>query len=1353
MPTQSGKTLFSQHYLDTRLPLTPEWAEDVSGPFGELRDLYERQHELLPTLTEAQTEDEFIKPALDTLGWQYIVQPRHGRGGNLTRPDYALFADDAMKRDAQRHHKDDNAFYGRALAIAEAKYWDRPLSKKDSEGRDEWRAEGNPSHQIVSYLAGTRVSWGILTNGKTWRLYNRDAGSIASEFYEVDLEAIVTAGDEDAFRRFWLFFRRNAFVPDAKGDIFVSTVLEGSTTYAREISDKLKELVFQEVMPYIANGFIAYRRAQPGITGETPESLRAIYAASLALLYKLLFLLYAEARGLLPMANPAYREESLTTLAKWAADRLDNGRPISDATHATAKYNALLALFRRIDLGDPALDVPRYDGGMFDPGAADNQFLEAHRLSDLALARAVDILVRDAGEAVDYAYISVRNLGTIYEGLLEHHLVMEPDGRAVLANDKGERKASGSYYTPDYIVEYIVQQTLDPILDARTPAFGAAMDRIAALRGKLAHDANPILREGLEDAERDAREAFLGVKVCDPAMGSGHFLVNAVDHLTDGIIRRMQVYHTAHPAVEWDWNPIQRLIERVRADILAEMDRQGITVDAARLDDTAILTRLVMKRCIYGVDLNRLAVELAKLSLWLHSFTIGAPLSFLDHHLRWGNSLIGADVRGVEQELLGEEQRRKSGLEARRLAQGRGELPSDNTVLQFGLYQGPFAGLLDLTAMMVEVAERADSTLADVQQSATDYAEFQRQLTPYKQALDLWVSQYFGNVGARDFMRLYGEEVVPALRGEKRVGPPYDAAIARVRPLYEEKRFFHWDLEFPEAFIDLRRRDWAENPGFDAVIGNPPYQNAWSMTRDALDQRTAISAIYSSEEVLEGHWDMYVAFCVRALQICRLGGMQSFIVPNPALREKYAVALRRRWLQEHSLKSVLNFGEANVFDEVSRQCVVYVVQNGKPIAEYQTDVVIIGGQPDTMSSEIYQVDPSIWQAAYHAQIRTSPTYLLGIKIAETIERQSFRLGELLYINVGATVSSKIAGAFKKSDVISSNPLGNAKRFFDGTNVSRWEVPWNGEFLDYRRSEMSGPRVPEMFEAEKIIVRIRTGKDERLIAAYDDSSMYCDHTAILGCLYANVANSGAVEDFEGYVHLEAPISLHYVMAILNSILMSWYFGQVFATGALQGTYSDVWPQSVRAFPVPRITFTTPPDERARLAGEGQALYAGFTGDPAALLAFTDENLAAGRGDAVHDLLAHLAGQMIEMNQAKQAEMKSFLGWLEREIGASPDTLTGRTRLRNYLGDYQKGEDELSLNDLLDILRNNKRKLIADPSARAFQEALEREYAASLGKLLPIKQRLTATDHLIDLIVYRLYGLTDEEIKVVEGDRMR
>jgi len=134
--------------------------------------------------------------------------------------------------------------------------------------------------------------------------------------------------------------------------------------------------------------------------------------------------------------------------------------------------------------------------------------------------------------------------------------------------------------------------------------------------------------------------------------------------------------------------------------------------------------------------------------------------------------------------------------------------------------------------------------------------------------------------------------------------------------------------------------------------------------------------------------------------------------------------------------------------------------------------------------------------------------------------------------------------------------------------------------------------------------------------------------------------------------------------------------------------------------------------------------------------------------VHDLLAFLAEQMIAMNKQKQAEVTGFLAWLSREIGAAIDALHNKTRLQNYLGDYQKGEPHLALEELLAVLRQNRRKLSVDPSARAFQERLATEHAASLAVLLPLKQRLAATDRLIDQVVYKFYGLTEEEIAIVE-----
>jgi hypothetical protein len=177
----------------------------------------------------------------------------------------------------------------------------------------------------------------------------------------------------------------------------------------------------------------------------------------------------------------------------------------------------------------------------------------------------------------------------------------------------------------------------------------------------------------------------------------------------------------------------------------------------------------------------------------------------------------------------------------------------------------------------------------------------------------------------------------------------------------------------------------------------------------------------------------------------------------------------------------------------------------------------------------------------------------------------------------------------------------------------------------------------------------------------------------------------------------------------------------------------------------------------LATRGAGASVGDAFSP--LLAFVDEQLPppagsrtthnAPRTDIIHDILAFLAEQMIELNRAKQAEMAGFLAWLEREMGGRVNDLSGKTTLQNYLGDYQKGDSHAALGDLLAVLRKNKRKQTVDPSSRAFQEALEREYTASLDKLLPGKAQLAFTDRLIDQIVYRLYGLTEEEIGIVEG----
>ncbi|MGG6295460.1 TaqI-like C-terminal specificity domain-containing protein [Leptolyngbya sp. AN02str] len=234
------------------------------------------------------------------------------------------------------------------------------------------------------------------------------------------------------------------------------------------------------------------------------------------------------------------------------------------------------------------------------------------------------------------------------------------------------------------------------------------------------------------------------------------------------------------------------------------------------------------------------------------------------------------------------------------------------------------------------------------------------------------------------------------------------------------------------------------------------------------------------------------------------------------------------------------------------------------------------------------------------------------------------------------------------------------------------------------------------------------------------------------------------------------------AILNSSLMTFFLKQ---TGTdLRGGYFRMKTAYLNPFPIPQISFTTSNDRRQQAFQDVIALYDKFQLDhnPDPLLAKVDYHLSQQpeETDVIHDLLAHLAEQMIELNKQKQAEIKSFFQWLERFVGCDIDNLSNKSKIQNYLGDYYKktqgsdmetdiGEPHLSFDDFIELLKKNKKKLKIDPAARKEQQTLEKEYQNSLDVLLPIKMQLMRCDRLIDAIVYKLYGLIEEEIAIVEG----
>ena len=360
-------------------------------------------------------------------------------------------------------------------------------------------------------------------------------------------------------------------------------------------------------------------------------------------------MLYAESRDLLPAkpsgpgANARYREGySLSRLV----DRLrDKSQFDSDAFETL--YEHLLTLFHLIN-GDRkeqnvACGVTQYNGGLFNP--QDYPLLEKWRIGDKSLANVLSQLVFaqpptrasvrqqkiSTDETIDYGTLEVRQLGDIYEGLLGAHLA-EEDKRLVLKNEKGQNHRQGIFYTPDWVVEFLVRESLQPLI-VEIESRPEVQVALKAKSDEKMHD-------------NSFAHALLQLNILDPAMGSGHFLVRA----TEWLARRIFDHPTTRRMTE------QIVTGGKTKRTRAEIQRDGLVPVSPGLSqeqaEIAYWRRRVVEACIYGVDLNPLAVELTKLSLWLTCIATDEPLNFLDHHLRCGNSLLHARTDELHQPPL-----------------------------------------------------------------------------------------------------------------------------------------------------------------------------------------------------------------------------------------------------------------------------------------------------------------------------------------------------------------------------------------------------------------------------------------------------------------------------------------------------------------------------------------------------------------------------------------------------------------------------------------------------------------------------------------------------------------------------
>jgi hypothetical protein len=673
--------LLSDHYLKTKITRNTWWPTDSeSEPLWRFcKELYEkRAYGLQRYDNEMGVRREFIDKILTQLGFAWSDNLRLPDTRQELEPDYLLYASEEQKEEVL--NRDIAIRYRAALGLLEAKKFGHPLSQIS---RSQQRY---PHRQIREYLDEAQTFWwGILTNGNEWRLYCRD--SKPSQFFAINFEMAIQSLDN--FKFFVALFSPAAFIRDAQNKCRLDEVRESALAAQSQLEEDLRKRVFT-LIEILANG--SAERTENKITD---ADLPRLYENYLIFLYRLLFILYAEGRSFLPVepkSRKYYKELSLARLI----NPLKNFSEYDSRTR-TRLYEDIRELCHLINGTEEKKNaehkVPQYNGGLFDPHRHPD--LDQWRVPDVVLADVLRGLMFNPApergqttlpvETVDFGDLRVQQLGSIYEGLMEHHFHREKDSLRLVA-DKAERRQTGTYYTPDYIVKYIVQNTIGPLL--------AEIDQ--------REDVNKARASGPKD--NSFANAALELNILDPAMGSGHFLVEATTHLAEEI--------ASHPTTK----------------PLSEKSKDE--------DEIAHWRRRVVESCIYGVDLSPLAVELAKLSLWLTTIAADRPLDFLDHHLCCGNSLICAQLNEL------------------------GHVPDlkrkKDTGLKFTwkLTDNLLAALQKAVRDTKQIEERVSETVADVKSKERIWSDSVRPaLRPFRSVANLWVACFSGTTSRSRTMK------------------------------------------------------------------------------------------------------------------------------------------------------------------------------------------------------------------------------------------------------------------------------------------------------------------------------------------------------------------------------------------------------------------------------------------------------------------------------------------------------------------------------------------------------------------------------------------------------------------------
>jgi hypothetical protein len=633
--------------------------------------------------------------------------------------------------------------------------WGQDLDAKPSSPRGA-RSPHDTLQRFLNVSSGDH--WALLTNGRRLRILRDFHHSLTKGYVECDLEGLLESGDIGDFRALYRLAHASRFMQDEEGLSPLERCHSSSRETGVEVGKKLRNQV-KEAIEILGNGFLTgelMARLQ-----QDADACRAYYREILHLIYRLLFLFFVEQKGWAPMRSPLYVESYSVSGLR---DRATDPNAARDEHHDL--WEGLKITFRLVREGFefPDGQVPAYGGQLFD----DRHFaiLNGTPLRNCDLLAAIHRLClferQKVLHRINYARLQIDALGSVYESLLDYtpRVLPKPeaiDGRecpagSFVLDPRGTaRKTSGSYYTDRRLVAQLIDSALRPVM----------ADRLVGAR-----------------STREKERALLSITVCDPACGSAAFLVAAMDALGEELAS----------VRAGDEQPSDHHLRQAKRDVL--------------------------QNCIFGVDLNPMAAELAKVSLWIAAAMPDLPLNFLDNHIKCGNSLIGAPLDHRPSEVPDEAFRPVTG-DDRRVAQAvrtrNREERSGQKTIDFGPPEP--IGAEDAAAYqdMITLPERVPGEVEEKQRKYERWRAseaFRRQ----KLECDVWCSAFFWPLTNSHGWLPTTANYVRVLREPSSIPPEVREQIEQ---LAERHGFFHWRLEYPAIFA---------RGGFDCILGNPPWE-------------------------------------------------------------------------------------------------------------------------------------------------------------------------------------------------------------------------------------------------------------------------------------------------------------------------------------------------------------------------------------------------------------------------------------------------------------------------------------------------------------------------------------------------